>query len=243
MTPLQKAQLRSSEIRSRMADLAGGESTDETRTEIDTLKTEYRDVEVRSQALMVSEDKPTFPENTAEGREAGRLETRSTLAGFISGINAGNLDGAEKEYREAILVEGFKPTDIPLSMLLPRNDAQMEMRAVTPVAAAALSEGAQNTIAGRVFARSVPAFLGIPMPSVPAGSAGYPRLTGGTTFSVQAASGERASSRRGHLRGRGAQPHPGQRFLRIQDRRRGEAGGHRRRLALRLAGRHGQSLE
>ena len=90
MTPLQKAQLRSSEIRSRMADLASGETTDEVRSEIDALKSEYRDVETRSQALMVSEDKPTFPENTAEGREAGRLETRSTLSGFILGINSGN---------------------------------------------------------------------------------------------------------------------------------------------------------
>ena len=193
MTPLQKATLRAKEIRVRMATLGDADPTEETRSEITTLKTEYADIETRSIALMVSEDEPTFPKDSAEGREVGTLEKRSTLAGFISGIYNGHLVGAELEFRQAILGEGFLPNDVPLSMLLPRSDRQMEERAVTPVAAAALTEGNQETIGGRVFARSVPAFLGIPMPSVAAGAAGFPRLTGATTFSVQSPSGEQAA--------------------------------------------------
>ena len=190
-TELQKSKMRLSEIRSRLAELGGTtEHTDETRAEVGTLRTELIDVETKYQALEAIEVPVKFPQDSAEGREFRALEKRSTLAGFISGIHNGNLDGAEKEFREAILGEGFGASDIPLSMLLPRTDPQVEERAVTTVAAAALTEGNQESIAGRVFARSVPAYLGIPMPSVPAGSAGFPRLSGGTTFSVQSPSGE-----------------------------------------------------
>ena len=65
-----------------------------------------------------------------------------------------------------------------------------ETRARTPVASAALTEGNQDSIAARVFARSVPGYFGIPMPTVPTGAAGYPLMSGGTTFSNQATGGE-----------------------------------------------------
>ena len=79
-------------------------------------------------------------------------------------------------------------------LLTPRERAAyydgIRTRAVTPVAAAARTEGNQDSIAARVFSRSLMVRLGIPMPDVPAGSAGYPRLISGTTFSQQSASGE-----------------------------------------------------
>ena len=136
----------------------------------------------------------TTATNDGESREYAALESRATLAGFVAGIHEGQVTGAEAEFRSAVLGESHGATDVPLQMLMPRSELSgLEERAVTPVAAGAISEGNQQTIAGRVFARSVPAFLGIPMPTVPAGSAGYPRLSGGTTFSVQAKSGSQAA--------------------------------------------------
>ena len=189
-------------------------------------------------ALMVSEDEPTFPKDSAEGREVGTLEKRSTLANFINGIHGGNLLGAEAEYRSAILSEGFGVADIPLSMLLPRSDRQMEERAVTPVAAAAISEGAQQTIGGRVFARSVPAFLGIPMPSVAAGAAGFHGLTG-WHYLFRSVSQRRTGRCCRYVRGGRVGPDQSYRKLRVSCRGRGQVGRHRRRLAGGPAGGHG----
>ena len=47
MTPLQKATLRAKEIRVRMATLGDADPTEETRSEITTLKAEYADIETR----------------------------------------------------------------------------------------------------------------------------------------------------------------------------------------------------
>ena len=109
---------------------------------------------------------------------------------------ANRSEGPEHEFRAAVLGDAWALNHLPVDMLLPMTEYRRmhlpaEERAVTQVAAAAaLTEGNQESIAGRVFARSIPGFLGIPMPTVATGSLGYPRLTGGTTFSVQAASGE-----------------------------------------------------
>ena len=54
----QKLELRASEIREKLNLLSGTETlTDEQRTEIDTLSTEYRDVETKRRAAIVAEDR------------------------------------------------------------------------------------------------------------------------------------------------------------------------------------------
>ena len=133
------------------------------------------------------------PTATVEGREVLELRERSTLAGFVQGFHAGKVEGAEAELRAAVLGDNFKQDHVPLEMLMPRSISGLEERAVTPVAAAARTEGNQQTIAARVFKRSIPTLLGIPMPTVAAGAAGYPRLSGGTTFSMQSKSQEQAA--------------------------------------------------
>ena len=200
MTPLQILQLRAVEIRARLAALASEDTTDETRAEIRTLTVEYADNDSKAGALLISEDQPTTRPtgDTSEGRETLELRQKATLAGFVQNIVNEIDEGPEHEFRQAIMGDGAKGY-IPLAMLLtPRqyrvfSDPDREVRAITPVAAAAITEGNQDTIAGRVFARSIPAYLGIPMPGVAAGASGYPRLSGGTTFSVQAGSGEQAA--------------------------------------------------
>ena len=58
MTARQKLEVRASEIRQRLNEVAGLEGdglTDEIRTESDGLQTEYRDVETRLRAAIVAE--------------------------------------------------------------------------------------------------------------------------------------------------------------------------------------------
>ena len=92
---------------------------------------------------------------------------------------------------------------VPLQMLLSPSEladwqnrnskGAIEIRTRTPVAAGAITEGNQDSIAARVFSRSVAAWFGIPMPTVAIGSAGYPHIAGGTTFSQKAVGAEQAA--------------------------------------------------
>ena len=128
MTPAQKLALRASEIRSRLAELGGTEDlTDELRAEIGTLRTEYTDVETRSQALIVAEDevKPTETETRSEDKE---------LATLIAGASVASIFGATLEHRSTVgqtrelqAELGLGDNQVPLALL--------ETRAVTPAPA------------------------------------------------------------------------------------------------------------
>ena len=189
MDEILKLELRQSEARQELADLL---EKDPDSEKIGELNTELRSLDRQIMAHKLTKPEPESREvkGSPEGREVLELRQRSTLAGFVQGIHAGKVEGPEAEFRSAVLGDGFEQHHVPLEMLMSRSNPRLEERAVTPVAAAAQTEGNQQTIAARVFNRSIPALLGIPMPTVPAGNAGYPRLTGGTTFSMQAKSGE-----------------------------------------------------
>lgn len=67
----QKLALRASEIHTRLTELAGtAEQTDETRSEIETLRNEYRDIETRYQAALTAEDDKGIETRSAEPRSA-----------------------------------------------------------------------------------------------------------------------------------------------------------------------------
>ena len=76
MTNRQKLELRQSEIRSRLADLGAAESTDEAKTEIDTLSTEYSANESRIRAHMVADDSPV--ESVTERKDRAELYRRAS---------------------------------------------------------------------------------------------------------------------------------------------------------------------
>ena len=82
MTDLQKLESRLGAVRVRLSEIAGAELTDETRSELDTLRIEYQDLEKRADAARMagdmSPDKPATTE-TSEGREYGQLITRSNI--------------------------------------------------------------------------------------------------------------------------------------------------------------------
>lgn len=188
---------------------------DEATRTVTRLETEYRAAVVREsgdeqRAEAENQVETRQDEDEAESREVRRLLIRSSLVPFlVEAVDGQPLEGAEKEVRAAILGDDAKAGRVPFDMLLPPPDIVRpeEHRAdvVTPVAAAALADGSQASVLERVFARSVAARLGVAMPSVPAGSAVYPIMTGGTT-AAQAADGTTVDAAAGSFTGHTLDP-------------------------------------
>ena len=185
MTPLQKLTLRASEIRTRLNELGGiAEQTDETRSEIETLSGEYKDVETRSQALMVAGDEPVVTHNIQDGASK---ELRQLIADASMGIIFNAVlehratDGREKELQDHFKLAG---NQIPLDML------RMESRATGVTAAPSDVQGNQHPIIPAVFPDGVAAFLGIGTPSVPTGEAIFPVLSTSADAGVPAENAE-----------------------------------------------------
>ena len=134
--------LRTSEIRKRLAELAAiEEMTDELRSEIGTLRTEYRDVETRFQAAVTAEDSPheKHSDTDTEGRELRSLIVDANVGTiFEAALEHRSTDGREAEIQKHF---GLGANQVPLAML--------ETRAVTP---APSSVGAdQSAIVPGVF--------------------------------------------------------------------------------------------
>ena len=108
MNTAKKLAIRASEIRGRLAELAGEpELNDETRSELEKLRNEYTDVETRSQAAILSEsaDPPVETrhreEGDAEGREMRTLIGKCNVGKiFDSALERRATDGTEKELQE-----------------------------------------------------------------------------------------------------------------------------------------------
>lgn len=171
MTELQKLTIRASEIRTRMAELAGIEElSDEQRSEVGTLRGEYRDVETRIQAATVADSTPEPTEETAEDRELRELEERSNLGNiFEAAIGKSATDGAEAELQQHL---GLQANQVPLALLRP---PALETRNVT-VPPDHVGASAQP-ILPYVFPEAVASFLGVAQPSVGVGEMVYPVLT------------------------------------------------------------------
>lgn len=169
MTARQRIELRQSEVRQRLNELSGIEDlTDATREKIDTLTTEYRDLDSRFSAAVIADGAPV-EEQPAEQREYGAL---------VDGFDMGRLFGAVVDMRQADGIEaelqqelGLQGNQVPLAVL--------ELRAATP--APNDVEGNQRDIIPLVFGESVASFLGIPQPTVGVGEQIFPVMTTGAT--------------------------------------------------------------
>ena len=186
MTPLQTAEVRAGEIRIRLAELgAETELTDEHRSELDTLRREYGDVERRMAALRISEPPRTPIESrTAEGNEYRSMLGRANVGKiFDAALSHHAIDGVEAELQKHLGLDG---NQIPLDLLRGAGGGAggdgLETRAVTPGATNVGQN--QQPIIPYVFPQSAAAFLGVDMPSVGVGEAVFPVLT--STLSVEA---------------------------------------------------------
>ena len=94
MTVLQTLQLRSSEIRQRLAELSvlERELTEDETAEVSTLTTEFKAVEVRTRAALVASS------DAGEEREAETIRERAQLSEYVRcAVEGAAVAGAEAE--------------------------------------------------------------------------------------------------------------------------------------------------
>ena len=175
MTPYQKLQIRMSDVRKRLAAIGGIEElTDEHRSELDTLRTEYADLETRSVALTIGNDEPetTVTETTSENRELDEIRSRVDFGNYVAGAISGYgvRDGAEMEFNQAL---GMGADRFPMELLA----RGLEDRAARDGDAST----SQQTWIDRVFNMTAAASLGISFRNVEPGISAYPVTTAGGT--------------------------------------------------------------
>lgn len=166
MTDSQRIALRLSEIRQRLAEIAGmdGELSEEIRAEVDKLRAESIDLETRARAAISAE---ATTEETTETRNSDLqdLINRAALSDIFSAtVEQRSTDGATRELQEE---RGLQHNQVPLALL--------EERQVTGAPAGV--GRTQSEIIPAVFPRASAAFLGVDMPTVPVGESVYPVLT------------------------------------------------------------------
>ena len=159
MTDLQRLELRAAEIRGRLATIgAEAELTDEFRSELSTLRTEYIDNESRQSALKIAGDgvvEKTVPATgDAETRAFKELTDHVEVRGYVRAAVAGHgvTGGAEAELLQHL---GMDSDKFPM-MLLARG---LETRASRDGDA----EASQGTWLDRVMDGTAAMQLGITM--------------------------------------------------------------------------------
>ena len=177
MTAAQKLEIRRSEIRERLGEIAaleGEDFTDEVRTEAETLQAELRDSETRLRCAIQSEtgtETETETEEDAEARERRELRGKARVGAFLAAAIRGTpLSGAELEIRDAHGLRGDH--EIPLELFEPLG-SEVEERAVTPAPASG-TEVVQRPTQPFIYREGVTGFLGIDMPTVEPGTASFP---------------------------------------------------------------------
>ena len=184
MTLTQRLTIRTSEQRSRLAELAGlDELTDEQRAELGTLGTEHQNTEAQLRAAIASSpdaDPAIVPTVDPEVRERVELRGRASFGRYlVAALTGQQITGAEAEYQAACKTPG-----IPIDLF---EQDRPETRA--DVASGVPATGTGTTVAPIqpfVFAQSIAPMLGIDMPSV--GSGSYSEMTISTALSAAAKS-------------------------------------------------------
>ena len=209
MTPKQRTELRMSEVRSRLNEIAGLEGdafTDDVRAEADKLGGEYRDLETRHRAAIVGEGEAeaeavgAFADGTTDqdGAEVRSLLGRVSLGDYLTAAAAGiGLGGAAAELNaalEAPVVGASGGVAIPWRVLLADgglpevrqsgDDGKAEARAFTDTGDYA-GGVAQRPILQRLFGLTIMDALGVRIDTVPAGRTEWPLITGGVAPAQQ----------------------------------------------------------
>ena len=171
MTPQQKTEVKILDARPKLnalLDVAIEERSDDQKSAIvslsETLQTLDTDLKA---AILAAPDKPeTLDAEKPEDRERRELRGKAKLSGFVAAVlEDRRLDGAEAECSAAFGCSG----KVPLEMF---ESNGVESRAVTPSPATS-DQVIARPIIPAIFQRSAAAWLGIDMPAVANGDAGY----------------------------------------------------------------------
>ena len=205
MTNAQKLALRLSEIRQRLNALSGkDELTEAEAEEMRKLSAEYPQTEERHRAAIIAAAAEADPGDgdtgdgtgdpgdpgDGEDRERRELRARSRLSRYVgAALDGVPVTGAEAELSAAAGCPGSVPLELfTRRSETRRNGTDPEARAVTP--APATTDENLAGIVPAIFDRSAAAWLGIEMPTVPVGDAGYPVLSTSVTGGVVAKSAD-----------------------------------------------------
>ena len=198
MTTLQKITLRLSELRSRLNEISGLEGdafTEEIRGEADTLQTEYRDLETRHRAAIVSEGeeerqiRAEFSEGP-EGAEMRALIGRCNVGRILDCVVENRaVDGADSELQQHYKMGSHQ---IPLALLRGGGSPEVRTSGFTP--APSNVQGNQQPIIPAVFPQSCAEFIGVDMPTVPVGDSIFPVLSTSVAPGTPAKNANQATS-------------------------------------------------
>jgi len=209
---LRKVLKRQSEVRARLNELNQmAEPTEAQTTELQGLvgdaqaiESELReaiDADAAAEAAekRARDDASDGAAETAEQRERRGLLERCRLGRYVAAVlsrgDAGMVDGAEAELAAA---EGC-PGKVPITILGPTVERRQtnrwgEQRAVTAAPADGDLPTTHAPIVPAVFDRSVAAYLGVEMPTVPTGIRSYPILSTSVTGGMVAEDGAAANT-------------------------------------------------
>ena len=173
MSPLQKLQVRQSEVREAINTLLGNDKrSEEQDAELVKLTTEGQKIEPEIRAAIIAapdpEEAETVETGDAESRELRQLTGRANAGAIILAVTEKrNTIGAELELQQH---HKLAENQIPLDLL------RVERRAAGVTTAPTNVGTNQAEIQAPVFANGAGAFLGITRPTVAAGDAVYPVL-------------------------------------------------------------------
>ena len=180
MTLTQTIQVRISETREKVNDLASAESAaDISQREKLVGELRAQETELRA-AIEADADADTSPETREWADLKGKLDLGEVFTNVMEHrASSGAIAEVQRE-------RGLASNAIPTEMLM------VEHRAVTP---APTDVGqSQTAITGFVFPQSVAAFLAIPSPIVPVGDSTFPVLTGDPAAGVPAENAAQAET-------------------------------------------------
>ncbi len=188
MTTLQKLELRRSEIKSRLGELAALETlTEEQSTETDSLSKEFQEKETQYRAALIAEGEKAQTKEfgtDGEGAEIRALRSRAPLGDYVlAAVEKRSLDGPMAELNDALSVKPVGNNGgivIPFSVFAERRAADPENpeeRAFTSTSAYGGGE-IQRPILQELFGPGIFDSLGVRVDAVPAGASEWPLITG-----------------------------------------------------------------
>ena len=201
VTRKQKAELRISELRQKLNELAAKDSlTADESAEVEKLEGELRAGEAEYRASIREEAEQAA--QTEADPQLTALEGRVELRRYLSAaLDDAQFDGAELEYQQACELSG---REIPLAAIAPLPEVESRADATTD-APNTVGQN-QRMVLQRIFARSAAMWLGVRFDQVPAGLPVYPVITAGATPQTLAAGAEHPDITAGTIAGYSLSP-------------------------------------
>ena len=190
MLTSQKIQVQLSEIREKINSLAD----DADAETLNGLTGEYQRLEAQLRAALLVEsadeerDRQERSQDDGSGAEIRTLRRLVGLVDFVRETEGTPLPTPAQELRAA-LVGTDDAGYVPLEMLGLMGNLDIEDRADAVTNATAIQEN-QRPIQPRVFNIPAAEYLGVEFPTVPVGTASFPRLSAGTTADARSPGAE-----------------------------------------------------